>query len=115
MNYLDSSYLVRLYIRQPGSDAVVAHLAGKGDFVCCLHGRIEVVSALKRQEREGCWRLPTPRRAGNGRGGGGRLQAASAVEPRAPITERVGALRLRLIDQPARANEVRRRSHRWDW
>ena len=53
MNYLDSSYLVRLYIRQPGSDAVVAHLTGMSHFVCCLHGRLEVVSALKRQQREG--------------------------------------------------------------
>jgi len=51
--YLDSSYLVRLYIRQPGSDAVVAHLTGKAYFVCCAHGRPEVVSALKRQQREG--------------------------------------------------------------
>lgn len=53
MIYLDSSYLVRLYIRQPGSDAVVAHLTGMRHFVCCLHGQLEVVSALKRQQREG--------------------------------------------------------------
>lgn len=53
MIYLDSSYLVRLYLRQPGSDEVVAWISGQGDIVCCLHGRLEVVSALKRQQREG--------------------------------------------------------------
>lgn len=53
MIYLDASYLVRLYIRQPGSDAVEAWLSGKGDWVCSLHGRLEIVSALKRQQREG--------------------------------------------------------------
>lgn len=53
MTYLDSSYLVRLYIRQPGSDAVENWISGQGEWVCSLHGRLEVVSALKRQQREG--------------------------------------------------------------
>ena len=53
MIYLDSSYLVRLYLRQPGSTEVDAWISGQGDWVCCLHGRLEVVSALKRQQREG--------------------------------------------------------------
>lgn len=53
MTYLDSSYLARLYVRQPGSDEVDAWLADKGICVCSLHGRLEVVAALKRQQREG--------------------------------------------------------------
>ena len=53
MIYLDTSYLVRIYLRQSGSDAVEALLDGQRDLVCCLHGRLEMISALKRQEREG--------------------------------------------------------------
>lgn len=53
MIYLDSSYLVRLYLRQPGSDEIETWITGKTDLVCCLHGRLEIISALKRQQREG--------------------------------------------------------------
>lgn len=53
MIYLDSSYLVRLYLRQPGSAELEAWIKDRNDWVCCLHGRLEVVSALKRQQREG--------------------------------------------------------------
>src|SRR3990172_12644474 len=35
---------------------------------------------LKRQEREGRWQLPKPRRAGNGRGPRRPLKASSAIE-----------------------------------
>lgn len=53
MIYLDSSYLVKLYVREPGSEAVEAWLAKQeGQVVCCLHGRLEMVTALKRQQRE---------------------------------------------------------------
>ena len=53
MIYLDSSYLVRLYLRQPGSTELETWIKGRNEWVCCLHGRLEVVSALKRQQREG--------------------------------------------------------------
>ena len=53
MIYLDTSYLVRLYLRQPGSDTLAAWILGKGEWICSLHGRLEIVSALKRQQREG--------------------------------------------------------------
>ena len=53
MIYLDSSYLVRLYLLQPGSTEVEAWITGKNDWICCLHGRLEVISALKRQQRAG--------------------------------------------------------------
>jgi len=57
---------------------------------------------LKRLEREGRWQLPVPRRVGNGCGARRTLKASSATE-RAPVTERVGELRLRLIDKAERA------------
>ena len=57
---------------------------------------------LQRLEREGRWQLPVPRRAGNGHGARRMLKASSATE-RAPITERLGELRLRLLDKPERA------------
>jgi predicted nucleic acid-binding protein len=53
MIYLDTSYLVRLYVRQPGSDEVETWLIGKQNWVCCQHGRLETISAFKRQQREG--------------------------------------------------------------
>lgn len=53
MIYLDTSYLVRLYVRQEGSQEVHDWLVGTNDWTCCLHGRLEIVSALKRQHREG--------------------------------------------------------------
>lgn len=53
MIYLDSSYLVKLYVREPGSEAVEAWLADQdGQVVCCLHGRLEMFAAFKRQQRE---------------------------------------------------------------
>lgn len=58
---------------------------------------------LKRLERDGHWQLPKARRVGNGRGGKHRLEASSAIAEHAPITERLGELRLRLIDTPERA------------
>ncbi|MFA6287280.1 MAG: type II toxin-antitoxin system VapC family toxin [Opitutaceae bacterium] len=53
MIYLDSSYLVKLYVREHGSEALESWLSGQsGQVVCCLHGRLEIIAALKRQQRE---------------------------------------------------------------
>jgi hypothetical protein len=57
---------------------------------------------LQRQERQGRWQLPKPRRVGNGRGARRTLPPTSGSE-RPLITERVGELRLRLLDKPERA------------
>ena len=53
MIYLDASYLVKLYADEPGADAVVEWAEGKGEFACAMHGRLELISALKRHQREG--------------------------------------------------------------
>jgi predicted nucleic acid-binding protein len=53
MLYLDTSYLLKLYVNEPGSAEVMAWATGRSGFVCCAHGRVEFVSALKRQQREG--------------------------------------------------------------
>ena len=54
MIYLDSSYLAKLYIREPGSEEVEQWLDARAEqAACCLHGRLEVFAALKRQQREG--------------------------------------------------------------
>jgi hypothetical protein len=58
---------------------------------------------LKRLEREGCWQLPKPRRVGNG-GASRRLPPVSGGPMGAPITERSGELRLRLLDKGERAS-----------
>jgi len=58
---------------------------------------------LKRLEREGCWQLPKPRRVGNG-GASRRVPAVSVVPMGAPITERSGDLRLRVLDKTERAS-----------
>ena len=53
MIYLDSSYLAKLYIREHGSEEVERWLDARPEqVVCCLHGRLEVFAALKRQQRE---------------------------------------------------------------
>jgi predicted nucleic acid-binding protein len=53
MIYLDTSYLVKLYADEPGSEAVLAWVEGKGEFVCADHGRLELFAAFKRHQR-GC-------------------------------------------------------------
>ena len=58
---------------------------------------------LQRLEREGRWELPQPRRVGNGRRGRRQIEASSVSEVRPPITDRVGELRLRVLDKPERA------------
>jgi hypothetical protein len=58
---------------------------------------------LKRLEREGRWELPKPRRVGNG-GAARRTLTVSGATKGAPISERLGELRLRLIDKAERAS-----------
>jgi hypothetical protein len=58
---------------------------------------------LQRQEREGRWRLPQPRRVGNGRREQRSIETPSVSAGHPAITERVGELRGRLLDKPERA------------
>ncbi len=52
MIYLDTSYIVKCYLRESGTDTVLEWLHGKSGLSCCLHGRLELVAALKRHVRE---------------------------------------------------------------
>jgi predicted nucleic acid-binding protein len=53
MIYLDSSYLTKLYIREHGSEEVERWLDAQSEqVVSCLHARLEIVAAFKRQQRE---------------------------------------------------------------
>ena len=53
MHYLDTSYLLKLYTCEHGSTEVAAWMTGRRDFVCSRHGKLEVISGLKRHQREG--------------------------------------------------------------
>jgi predicted nucleic acid-binding protein len=51
MIYLDTSYIVKAYVNEPGSDEVLKELANKTGLVSSILGRIEFTSALMRQRR----------------------------------------------------------------
>jgi predicted nucleic acid-binding protein len=52
MIYLDTSYVAKCYLREPGTEQILAWVEGKTGLSCCLHGRLEFVAAVKRHVRE---------------------------------------------------------------
>ena len=53
MIYWDTSYLAKLYLREAGTDEILAAFSGQTNFVCSEHGRLELMSTFKRHERAG--------------------------------------------------------------
>jgi hypothetical protein len=51
--YLDTSYIAKCYLREPGTKQILAWLEGKTGLACCSHGRLELYAAIKRHVREG--------------------------------------------------------------
>ncbi len=52
MIYVDTSYVVKCYLREAGTERILAWLEGKTGLSCCMHGRLEFVAAVKRHVRE---------------------------------------------------------------
>jgi predicted nucleic acid-binding protein len=50
--YLDTSLLLKLYADEHGSREVAERLVGVRGIVCSRHGRLELLAALKRHQRE---------------------------------------------------------------
>jgi predicted nucleic acid-binding protein len=53
MTYWDTSYLAKLYLREAGTDEVLQAFSAQGGLVCGEHGQLELMAALKRNQREG--------------------------------------------------------------
>ena len=53
MIYFDTSYLVKCYLPEPGSEEVRCLAADGGHLACCALGKLEMVAALHRNLREG--------------------------------------------------------------
>jgi len=53
MTYLDTCYLTRFYAQEEGTEKILAWAREQRDFVCAIHGRLELFAAFKRWQREG--------------------------------------------------------------
>lgn len=53
MIYLDTSYLAKFYLKEPGTEDVLKAFARESNFVCGEHGRLELITSFKRHQREG--------------------------------------------------------------
>jgi uncharacterized protein len=53
MIYLDTSYIVKCYVFEPGSERILAWLEGRRGLVCSWHGRVEFYSAIHRHFQAG--------------------------------------------------------------
>jgi len=51
--YLDTAYLVKCYVPEPGSREVRRLASEEGRVACCAYGRAELASAVHRKAREG--------------------------------------------------------------
>lgn len=53
MIYFDSTYIIKCYVAEPGTEQVLALAQSHPGRACALHGRLEFWSGIRRHVREG--------------------------------------------------------------
>ena len=104
--YCDASALLKLYLREPGSDEFNREVEGRHDLVVSDLAVTEVVSALSRRLRQGALTRDAVRRLQHAIVGGFDNGVYRRVEPTQDVHRRAEHFLLSLTEIPLRAADA---------